>query len=234
MNSRFTSKDKEALCKLEGVIFRNRTVFISDSSNKINKLTDYDNSPLDFSFINKEELSEGLNIFTSRGCFNNCFFCTTPGRGEYLGKSFCNLKMILQDYGKKLKVVFKEEIPSSAFKVSFNDDDFLCDTERAELFFHYIKKQSFRINFFQTGINSFFVLKSGKYTNALNHKLIRNLNHEVFSLDKHNIYIGTENFSDGEIKRLGKGYDFSKIEKVVECLSRKKYSRCIILLLAIN
>lgn len=222
LNSRLTSKDIEALCKLEGVIFRNRTVFISASLDKINKLTDYDRSLLDFSFINKQELSEGLNLFTSRGCFNNCFFCTTPGRGEYLGKSFRNLKMILQDYSKRLKEIFEDEIPPYAFKVSFNDDDFLSDTERVNLFFRYIKKQPFRINFFQTGINSFFVLKNAKYTDTFNHRLIRSLNPAVFSPDKHNIYIGTENFSDEEVKRLGKGYGFSRVEKVVEALSEKK------------
>ncbi|MBC8358953.1 MAG: radical SAM protein [Candidatus Aminicenantes bacterium] len=222
LNSRLTSKDTEALRNLEGVIFRNRTVSINASSDKINKLTDYDRSLLDFSFINKQELSEGLNLFTSRGCSNNCFFCTTPGRGEYVGKSFRNLKMILRDYSRRLKEIFKDGVPPYAFKLSFNDDDFLSDAERANLFFRYIKKQPFRINFFQTGINSFFSRKNGKYTDTLNHKLIRSLNPEAFSPDKHNIYIGTENFSDEELKRWGKGYGFYRVEKAVKALSEKK------------
>lgn len=222
VHSRLSSKDKEALHKLQGVIFRSGADFISASLEKVNKPPDYDRSLLDFSFIDKQEVSEGLNLFTSRGCFNNCFFCTTPGRGEYLGKSFHNLKKVLRDYGGRLKEIFKDEIPSRAFKISFNDDDFLCDFERAKLFIDEIKKQPFRINFFQTGVNSFFIVKNGKYSKALNYKLINSLNPGVFSSDRYNVYIGTENFSDNEIKRLGKGYDFPKIIRVVESLSKKK------------
>ncbi|MCD4761503.1 radical SAM protein, partial [bacterium] len=42
---------------------------------------------------------------------------------------------------------------------------------------------------------------------------------------QHSIYIGTENFCDKELDRLGKGYDYSKIKNLIKILSAKKISQ---------
>lgn len=210
------------LLKLQGFLFHNKHVFISAALDKVNILKNYDRSRLDFSFLKKENLTEGLNLFTSRGCFNNCFFCTSPGKGRYVGKSFQNLKIILRDYNKRLKEIFADGVPAPALNLSFNDDDFLADVERAKSFLSFLRRQSFRINFFQTGINSFFQKGKCQYTDIINQGLLRRLSAAVFLSSRRNIYIGTENFCDSELKRLNKGYDFSKIERVVEVLSKKK------------
>jgi len=222
INSRLDKKEKDELSKLKGFAFRNKYYSIWSSLGEINKLQDYDRSVLDFNFLNKDGLTEGLNLFTSRGCFNNCFFCTTPGKGEYIGKSFDNLKKILKDYHKRVKAIFGNEIPVYAFNLSFNDDDFLADSKRALDFFSYLKSGPFHINFFQTGINSFFEMKNGRYTNEINRRLLNGFSPLIFSSDKSSVYIGTENFCDNELARLGKGYDFSKVEKVVEALAKKQ------------
>jgi len=222
INSRLDKKEKDKLCKLQGFAFRNKYYSVWSSLGEINKLRDYDRSVLDFSFLNKDDLTEGLNLFTSRGCFNNCFFCTTPGKGEYIAKSFANLKKILKDYHKRLKTIFGNEIPAYAFNLSFNDDDFLADSKRVLDFFSYLGNSPFRINFFQTGINSFFKMKNGRYTNEINRKLLNGFSPLIFSSDKSSVYIGTENFCDSELARLGKGYDFSRVEKVVDALAKKQ------------
>ena len=223
INSPLTEKDKSRLCRIKGFAFRNKHCSFVSALDKVNEPQDYDSSRLDFSLIAKDDLSEGLNLFTSRGCFNNCFFCTTPGKGKYIAKSFDNLKEILRDYHKRLRELFDEEIPPNAFKISFNDDDFLADDKRARAFFLYLKNQPFRINFFQAGINSFFKRKQNAgYCATLNPKLISSLSCDIFSSPRGKIYIGTENFCDDELARLGKGYDFAKIEKAVKALSDRK------------
>jgi len=220
INSNLTKSQIGALLRLEGLLFQNKYMFICSFLNKINVVKNYDRSILDFKFLDQEDLTEGLNLFSSRGCFNNCFFCTTPGKGGYVGKSFQNLTIILKDYSKRLKEIFGNGLPAHAFKLSFNDDDFLADWQRAKSFFSYLKNQPFLINFFQTGINSFF--RGGIYTNKANRELIQSICPSIFSPGKRKIYVGTENFSDRELKRLGKGYNFLKVEEVVKSLSKRK------------
>ncbi|MFA5117068.1 MAG: radical SAM protein, partial [Candidatus Omnitrophota bacterium] len=72
------------------------------------------------------------------------------------------------------------------------------------------------------GINSFFIRKNGRYTGRMNTALLARLSPAVFSAGRRDIYIGTENFSDTELARLGKGYDFAKAEKVIKALAAKK------------
>ncbi|MBN1899358.1 MAG: radical SAM protein [Spirochaetes bacterium] len=222
IHSRLDDHIKDKLSGLRGLAFRHKSRTLVSSLDTVNQVSDYDNSILDFSLLKKENLSEGLNLYTSRGCFNNCFFCTTPGKGRYQAKSFKNLKEILQNYHKRLKEIYGREIPSKAYKISFNDDDFLADPDRVVRFFHYLKNTPFRINFFQTGINSFFLRKNGRYTNMINKKLVDSLSSSLFSGSKRDIYIGTENFCDDELDRLGKGYDYARIEKVIKILTRKR------------
>ncbi|MFA5118078.1 MAG: radical SAM protein [Candidatus Omnitrophota bacterium] len=215
-----------SLLKLNGVIFQNESQLVIAHLNTINRIKDYDTSTLDFSFIEKENVREGINLYTSRGCLNNCFFCTTPGKGEYNGKSFRNLKRILKDYYLRLKQLFPQGIPRAALNISFHDDDFLADTQRAALFFDYLPRTPFKVNFFQTGINSFFTLKGDLRAGKLNTKLLSHLSGSVFSRNRHNIYLGSESFSTTELNRLGKGYNASKIHTVIRALARKKIAQC--------
>jgi len=233
-DSVLTDNQLKGLSSLKGFIFSSKENLILASVDEINKIDNYDKSALDFFLLEKEDVLEGLNLFTSWGCHNNCFFCTSWVKGCYAGKSFSGLKKIVYAYYARLKELFKnEQIPISAFKLSFNDDDFLGDPKRAADFFDFIKKSPFYINFFQTGINSFFVRKKGKLTDKLNKELLGKLTPDLFyprylkkAEDRHKnhvcIYIGTENYSDAELKRLGKGYDFGKIQLVVKELSERQ------------
>ncbi|MFA6217194.1 MAG: radical SAM protein [Candidatus Omnitrophota bacterium] len=215
----------ESLLQLNGFIFQNSSQLIIANLDKVNCLKNYDASILDFSFIEKENVQEGINLYTSRGCFNNCFFCTTPGKGQYCGKSFQNIKLILKDYYSRLKHLFPRSIPQTALQISFHDDDFFADAKRAALFFDYLPRTPFKVNFFQAGINSFYTVKRGRRTASLDTKLLTHISASAFSRKQQNIYLGSENFCDEELQRLGKGYTAVKIEKVVRVLSRKKINQ---------
>ena len=217
-----TNEQVKKVLELKGLLFRNKSIFICSSIDKINNLNNYDNSIIDFSFLKKEHVTEGLNLFVSRGCFNSCFFCTTPGRGNYIGKSFDNLLGIVRNYYVRLSRLFNRRIPGYALKISFNDDDFLADAKRAAMFFRFIKEQPLRIGFFQTGINSFFLRFNGKSSNVLNEQMLQELTSDVFAKERGTIYIGTENFSDTELARMNKGYGFKKIKAIVKLLSEKR------------
>lgn len=215
---------KNKLKKVKGLLFRKGGErFVSDdfSDNIVENLNDLE---LDFSLLKKENVEQGLNLSTSRGCYNHCFFCTVPNRRSYRTMSACKLKNILVDYYKRLLDIYggHENIPKGCFLLSFNDDDFLGDRKRAISFFNYIKKTKFKINFIQASITSFF-FQDTQGTEKIDNKLIQSMASNVFCRGSgHNIYIGTENFSNDELKRLGKNYDFSKVKKVIAALAHYK------------
>lgn len=219
----FLGSDTIALLnKGKGLFFKNNESTFYFSLSRINSIKESRNFFLNFSLLGKDELKDGLFLFTSRGCLNNCFFCTTPGRGEYLARDFSFIKNSIELYLKKLVDIYGINIPSNLLKVAFNDDDFLTDSWRAKKVFNYFRKHYVKINFFQTGINSFFKKNGVKTSDCFNMDMINHLSPSLFfEKDKH-IFIGTENFCDQELKRLGKGYSIKKIEKVIHELSSRK------------
>ncbi|MCD4762183.1 cobalamin-dependent protein, partial [bacterium] len=149
----------KSILEIRGIFLRNKSDLIKSSDFSINQHADLDLLYLDFGLIEKKHLKEGLNLSTSRGCRNACLFCTMPEKGKYRAKSFRNIVDILEKYKQRLLDLYgKEElIPASAFNLSFNDDDFLADRDRAISFFNYLKTTNFKINFIQAAINSFFI-----------------------------------------------------------------------------
>ncbi len=215
---------KNKLKKVKGVLFREGEGWLISNDFSDNVVENLDELELDFSLFKKENVEQGLNLSTSRGCHNYCFFCTVPNRRVYRTMSADNLKSILEDYHKRLLEIYgnQENIPPDCFLLSFNDDDFLGNRERAIAFFNYIKKTKFRINFIQASITSFFC-KDNENVEKIDKKLIRTMASNVFFNNRsYKIYIGTENFSNDELKRLGKNYDFSKVTKVTAALSHYK------------
>ena len=217
------------LSLLDGVLYSQKNIFISGNIDKTNKIENFNDSLLRFDFFKKEDVRDGLNLYTSRGCNNYCVFCTIPGHGRFSSKSAENLIDILNSYQSRLSEIYNGFIPPKALALSFNDDDFLTDSGRVLQFFDLLKKTDFKINFFQTGINSFFERKKkGAFTDNINKKLINGITPEIFYKEdgnnhkKTDIYIGTENYDNNELGRLGKGYEYEKIEKVVKELSNKK------------
>ncbi len=221
-----SADQKTSLLGLKGLIANIPGCFISAESNMINYLDNLDETRLDFSVLSEKNVTEGLNLSTSRGCFNNCLFCTTVGRGRFRAMSYPGLIRLLADYKQRLTEIFGdvENIPKSAYKLSFNDDDFLGDKERAVEFFSYIRRSEFCINFIQTAIRSFYVRGTlASDVPKLDMELMERLGPDIFHPESdHNIYIGTENLSDDEILRLNKGYSYRYVKMVVHELSKRR------------
>jgi len=74
IDSSFTEEELNLFSGLNGLLFHSRHAFISSGLNIINTPANYDDSLLDLNFLNKEDVIEGLNLFISRGCYNNCIF----------------------------------------------------------------------------------------------------------------------------------------------------------------
>ncbi|MFC1752941.1 radical SAM protein, partial [Thermoproteota archaeon] len=221
ISSNLSKNTLSDLNRLKGLIFRNRKYYL-DNSSHINSPKNFDNSKLNFSFVTKRDVVDGMNYFTSLGCFNRCLFCTNPVRGNFLAKSPKHIKQILAAYHLRLRQLFGKNIPGPALSLTFYDDDFLADDRRAVEIFRHIRNSPFTINLIQTGINSFFKRKGNRLTKSLNYKLLNSLEPSLFTPNKEsNIYIGLENMSYAELKRLGKGYDTKSAKIVIDALAMK-------------
>lgn len=228
--STLSEKTEKSIRKSRGIIYHGKDHLIYSDDQEVNYVENLDNSKIDFSLLDEENIKEGLNLSSSRGCRNACFFCSMPQKGRFRSKTFNNLKSIIASYERRLTEIYGEKklIPDFAYRLSFNDDDFLGDRERAIKFFNFIKTTKFKINYFQAAINSFFIYKNGQSTDELDHELLKAIQPEIFYNDdvpehrSYSIYIGTENFCNEELGRLGKGYGYDKIVKVVSELSKKR------------
>lgn len=231
INEKLSEEQIEQISGLRGVLLNNSQVVLINDIEHVNYIKALDTSVLDMGLLQIDDVQEGLSMVTSRGCHNSCKFCLTIGRaGHYHSHTIEALVRILHSYQKRLVELFGQYkwIPHDAYKISIYDDDFLGDHDRSIQFFHYILNSPFYINFFQCGINSFFERKNGTLTNVINKRLLDAMVIRVFDKghrnpnNKYYICIGTENFCDRELLRLGKGYDHRRIISVVDELSRRK------------
>jgi sulfatase maturation enzyme AslB (radical SAM superfamily) len=236
VKSRISKNDFRRLRMLEGFMFSHRGCKVNDRINIINAPNSYGRSKLTFSFFNKKSLYQGLNLFTSWGCSNNCFFCTNPFKKNIYSKTCKELIEIIGKYYRRLKSVFLNKIPSSALALSFYDDDFLADNLRAVDFFNYLKTSPFKINFFQTGIRSFFKKDNRRDKGfVLDLTLLSSIKSDIFLREKEtNIFIGLENFNDYELQRLGKGYSFAMADLLIRALAIRQIKVAYHLILSNN
>jgi sulfatase maturation enzyme AslB (radical SAM superfamily) len=225
--------DKSSIDKLNeinGLIFRHKEKVYKNNLEQINFNKNFKLADLNFDFCQKQDFIDGLKLFSSRGCLNYCSFCTSFLHHNYTSFSYDDLIKVLDNYKNKLRQWFGniDNVPQKYFKISFYDDDFLVDRKRAIKFLNYIKENSyFYLGFFQTSINSFFKRDKNQYTDELDYQILDSISNDLFknnSFNKSdfNIYIGTENFVNKELKYLNKGYNYEKIEKVVSELSQRK------------
>lgn len=207
------SSPVDKIKSFKGVLFRHDGQVIG-SAEGINKHP-LEEAVLDFSLLSCENVSEGLNMTTSKGCRNSCSFCTMPDRGDFRAMSVERMMHHLSCYKEQLEKLFGKDIPERCFLLSFNDDDFLADRDRAIEFFKRLKETDFRINYIQASINSFF--RDG----AVDMDLIASMEPGLFKGRPYSIYLGTENLVDDELKRLGKGNDYGMVRQVIDALSRQ-------------
>ncbi|MCK4714184.1 MAG: cobalamin-dependent protein, partial [Candidatus Aenigmarchaeota archaeon] len=211
----------ESLSTLDGLLFWNKGVLVCGNPAETNE-SDFNRNRPDFSFLERRDVEGGLFLFTSRGCRNNCIFCTTPGKGRFRARDAAKVKQDLDSYYRRILELFPEGIPDSAKVVSFNDDDFFTDTERASEIIDYFRGSPLKIGFLQGGINAFFDRTTGRLNKGIFESLSPDVFHRPDGRVKTDMYIGTESLNDEELANLEKGYTFDQVKEVVSELSARK------------
>jgi hypothetical protein len=210
-----------ALCALDGIMGRCGGTVLFGAAETVNRVS-LESPYLDMSLLNRADVENGGRFSLSRGCANNCAFCTSFDKSRYHAVPFEKCRGIFDAYLQRLNELYggARKVPALARGIGFYDDDFLGDPERAILLLEYFSKGPLYMDFAQTGIRS---LHSG---NAINRKLVKALAPAAFGIRancapraKTDLYIGTENFCDAELARLGKGYDVAAVRRAARALS---------------
>ncbi|MBI4677228.1 MAG: radical SAM protein [Elusimicrobia bacterium] len=224
---------RQALADLEGILFGDRECLIWAAAERVGRVSDLDRSVLDFSLLERENVSSGLCLCLSRGCRYGCAFCASMDKGRFTGKSPEAVAACLAAYGRRLRELYGRwsRVPPAAFGVGFYDDDFLSDPSRARAILTVLGKSPFFVLFIQAAVNSFFRVRNARPSDELDRGLLEALEPGLFlpkvggeeaaPAERPWVYIGTESFCDVELQRLGKGYGYERVERVALALSRR-------------
>ncbi|MHC4122286.1 MAG: aldose epimerase family protein [Planctomycetota bacterium] len=236
-NDELTPQAIEELSGIDGILVRLGNSFFESNIGVRNESKNLDQVDIDFSFLQKEDVVNGLTINTSRGCPQVCIFCTRVAGRIYRAMCPDRIIYLLEKYESRLKEIEQEtgeKLPKEAWLVSFNDDDFLLDPERVvEFIDKFIAKSGntpIRIASLQTSIYALYekdkrgrLLQShGQY--VVNQRLIDSLSrlNKVYPCM---VGIGTDSFSDKELGRLKKSLGklkFKDIERATYSLDEKE------------
>ncbi len=223
----------EALGELGGVWTARPGLLQAASPDHVIRVEDMDSSRLDFSLLDRAHVSAGTVLYFSRGCPYACLFCTSQDKARFTGKSARELARTLSAYGRRLRELYGRwsAVPAPAFGVGFYDDDFLSDRDRAIELFEVFRKSPFHIQFFQSSINSFYRGHGRAGSEELDEDLLDAMPEALFlpkwgdvgaAARRPYVYIGTENYCDEELRRLGKPYRYARVERLVAELSRRR------------
>jgi hypothetical protein len=206
------------LCRADGVLGRAGDLFFAGAPGRVNRVGSMDSLPLDMGLLEKEDIGHGAVFSLSRGCRNSCSFCTSFDKGHFHSASPARVRDLLKMYRERLAQLFGGfgAIPESARGVAFYDDDFLSDLPRAVSIAGFLSRGDLYLNFIQTGIKS--VIAAGKLPKVLGPAAFGRRPNGT-TREKTDVYVGTENFSEDELIRLGKGYGYAGIERAVSSLS---------------
>jgi len=212
----------DRLGELHGVIGRCGEVSVSAGLDRANRVMDLDTSRLDFSFLERKNVEGGLSLSTSRGCVYSCRFCSVMDKTFWRGRSVEAVEQDLRSYLQRLFELYGsvEAIPASARALQIWDDDFFVEPSRAVALLGRLESLDFTASFLQGTVASFFHREGRTVTRELNEELLDAI-HPSFFADRGGLKLGTENFNDTELKRLGKPYDFDRVRMLVRALARR-------------
>jgi hypothetical protein len=211
-----------ALLGLDGVLARVGTTSVSAHSDRINRAADLDACDLDFRFFAERNVEHGLSLSTSRGCVYSCRFCSVPDRQLWRAKSAEAVMADLDAYDARLLEIYgaPECVPPGARDLQIWDDDFFLDRPRAIELLQAMAERRNTLSFVQGTVASFFARRPGA-TPELDLELLDAISPALFT-ERGGLKIGTENFCDRELRRLGKPYRYAQIRELVIALGERE------------
>ena len=199
------------LFKLSGFFYQNQGLILFSEYNEINTIDNLGKLNFHFSFSGKKELSNGLEMNFSRGCRNNCIFCSKVQGRKFRELPIKNIKQLLFSFTERLKELHLDKEISGV--ININDDDILQNIRYADSVFKEIISNNLSLWGIQSSITSFFN-KNGKI-NTDTIKLISNT--DLYRNSHPLLWIGTDTFLKNRSVRLGKPLpDFDLIYKLLE------------------
>jgi len=189
---------------------------------RINRVPDLDDSPLDFEFLERDQVQRGISLTTSRGCVYACRFCSVHDRQLWRAMSAERVLEHLRRYRRRLTELYGgvERIPAEALELQLWDDDFFVDSARAAAILEGAASAGHRVSFLQGTVASFFVREGRRITASLDGDLLDAIPPDIFT-ETGGLKVGTESFCDAELHRLGKPYAVDHVRRLVEGLARR-------------
>jgi hypothetical protein len=125
-------------------------------------------------------------------------------------------------YSDRLEQIYggSDAVPGTARTLQIWDDDFFLDPRRASTLLERMTAAGFTTTFVQGTVSSFFRKEGRRITHELNQELVDSIPAAFFT-NVGGLKIGTESFSDRELRRLGKPYDLARIRTLALALGRR-------------
>ncbi|MFH1383524.1 MAG: pantetheine-phosphate adenylyltransferase [Candidatus Omnitrophota bacterium] len=210
-----TREEVEALASVPGLFLRSgNTVFCANTDRKsfhkkLNTLIPF--MSLDFSsFLLPQDVEDGLNLSTARGCPVGCDYCNQPHGKNYRPLSLEHITLILEQYKTWVDNLPKKDFvytsignKKNLMTVHFTDDDLFWDKKRGLAIVRHTINMGFQISMMQVGERAFFKKEKGKY--VIDHDFIKELADFYKKGHIDFIGIGLEDVLDQELENLGEG-----------------------------
>jgi len=207
----FIDDDLGTLINLKGFLFQEKGLIISSNYNEKNVADISSNSSFYFNFAKKKELDNGLEMNFSRGCLNNCIFCSKV-QGRQLRKlPLSQIKKLFHSYKERIKHLNLETFGSNV--ININDDDILQDPKYASSVFDMIERSGFTLWGVQSSITSFF-----DENENIKMETIKIISNKKLYNKKPLLWIGTDTFLKKRSQRLGK--PLSEIKELYHLLEK--------------
>lgn len=198
------------LSKLNGILYKDKSGKTHDFNiNKVHRLSSEQLNSID---INWKYLNSTNDIYfqTSRGCVGKCSFCCPSIPKKWRGLTISKIF----EYLHKIRETNIFSKNNQKIMITFSDDDFLEDQNRAIEFFKEYAKQQLYNHFYlrlQASIRSFYK------DDNINTELINSIKGAKVAL----VTIGSDALNNSDLALYKKGYQVDKIINATGYLTQK-------------